>query len=266
MPSVPVVARAALHFWEEPCISGENGSGTVFFSGCSLRCVYCQNSKISSECFGKKVSEKALADIFRRLEQEGAHNINLVTPTHFVPAVINALDIYRPSVPVVYNSSGYDNVEILKLLEDYVDIYLMDYKYKDPSRAELFSNAADYPYVAARSLSEAYRQKPVCKFNNGIMTEGVIVRHLLLPQATNEAIEIFEDVRKNMPNAYFSLMAQYTPCGRAENIKPINRKITAREYNKVFEHIAESGFENCFIQELESSDKRYIPSFEFEGV
>ena len=266
MPLLPVVARAALHFWEEPCISGERGSGTVFFSGCSLRCVYCQNSKISSECFGKKISTVALADIFRRLECEGAHNINLVTPTHFVPAIIEALDIYKPNIPVVYNSGGYEKVETLKLLENYVDIYLMDYKYKNSSRAAQYSNAADYPDVALKSLAEAYRQKSVCKFENGIMTEGVIVRHLLLPQATNEAIEIFNEVSQNMPNAYFSLMAQYTPCGRAENMNPINRKITVREYNKVFEHIAESGFENCFIQDLDSSDKKYIPSFELEGV
>lgn len=260
----PRVARAALHHWEEPCISGTNGSGTIFFSGCSLKCVYCQNEKISSGGFGRDITVEQLAELFRSLEAQGAHNINLVTPTHFALPIMRALDIYRPNIPIVYNSSGYENVQTLRLLSDYIDIYLMDYKYISPPRAHSLSSAEDYPNTARQALLEAYRQKPTCTFENGIMKSGVIVRHLLLPQATGEAMAVFDFVKREMPNAFFSLMAQYTPCGNVE--KPLNRKITRREYDKVFDYIAESGFENCFVQELESSGEEYIPSFNLEGI
>ena len=266
MPLLPRVARAALHFWEEPCISGKNGSGTVFFSGCTLDCAFCQNYGISHGGFGKQITHQRLADIFKELEDRGAHNINLVTPTHFVPAIIRALDIYKPKIPVVYNSGGYDSVEEIRALKGYVDIFLMDLKYLSGERAALYSGAPDYPEHAAAAIKECYLQQPVCEFKDGIMQKGLIVRHLLLPQGTNEAILVFDWVRENAPDAYFSIMSQYTPCGRAENMPIINRRVTKREYEKVLSYICDSDFENVYFQERESSDKKYIPPFDLSGV
>ena len=266
MPLLPRVARAALHFWEEPCISGKNGSGTVFFSGCTLDCAFCQNYDISHGGFGKQITYQRLADIFKELEDRGAHNINLVTPTHFVPAIIRALDIYKPKIPVVYNSGGYDSVEEIRALKGYVDIFLMDLKYLSGERAALYSGAPDYPEHAAAAIKECYLQQPVCEFKDGIMQKGLIVRHLLLPQGTNEAILVFDWVRENAPDAYFSIMSQYTPCGRAENMPIINRRLTKREYEKVLSYICDSDFENVYFQERESSDKKYIPPFDLSGV
>lgn len=266
MPLSPKVARAALHFWEEPCISGKNGSGTVFFSGCTLDCVFCQNYDISHGGFGKVISYQRLADIFKELEEKGAHNINLVTPTHFVPAIIRALDIYKPKIPVVYNSGGYDSLEEIRALKGYVDIFLMDLKYLSGDRAEIYSGAPDYPEYAAAAIMEAYSQQPVCELKDGIMQKGLIVRHLLLPQGTNEAIKAFDWVKENTPNAYFSIMSQYIPCGKALDMPKINRRVTNREYEKVLNYICNSGFENVYIQERESSDKKYIPPFDLEGI
>lgn len=266
MPEKPVLARAALHFGEEPSISGKNGSGTVFFSGCSLHCVFCQNSVISENNKGKAVTINKLADIFKILEAKGAHNINLVTPTHYVDAIIGALDIYKPKIPIVYNSSGFENVETLKRLEKYVDIFLMDFKYIDEQKAKLYSFAFDYPEICKNALLECYRQQPKCIFEDGIMQKGVIVRHLLLPQSTRDAITIFDWVNTNLPNAYFSLMSQYLPLYKAKNMPIINRKITSREYNKVVDYILSSGFENCYIQNISSATKEYIPDFDFTGI
>lgn len=266
MPEKPVLARAALHFGEEPSISGKNGSGTVFFSGCSLHCVFCQNSVISENNKGKAVTINKLADIFKSLEAKGAHNINLVTPTHYVDAIICALNIYKPKIPIVYNSSGFENVETLKRLEKYVDIFLMDFKYIDEQKAKLYSFAFDYPEICKNALLECYRQQPKCIFEGGIMQKGVIVRHLLLPQSTRDAITIFDWVNKNLPNAYFSLMSQYLPLYKAKNMPIINRKITSREYNKVVDYILSSGFENCYIQNISSATKEYIPDFDFTGI
>ncbi len=266
MPLSPKVARAALHYWEEPSISGTNGSGTVFFSGCTLSCVFCQNSDISSGGFGSVISPERLAEIFCELENKGAHNINLVSPTHFATAIIKALRIYKPKIPVVYNSGGYDTVEQIKVLKDYVDIFLMDLKYLSAERAKLYSGAEDYPQVAVNALKQAYLNQPECIFENGIMQKGVIVRHLILPQGTNEAISVFDWVRENTPNAYFSIMSQYIPCGKATQLPKINRKITKREYEKVLNHICETGFSNVYMQERSSAEKIYIPPFNLEGV
>ncbi len=266
MPDTPTVARASLHFWEEPSISGKNGSGTVFFSGCSLRCAFCQNSDISAENKGRAVSVNQLADIFKRLEGDDAHNINLVTPTHFVNTIIEALDIYKPKIPIIYNSSGYENVDTLKKLQGYIDIYLMDFKYISSDKARLYSNAPDYPDICKSALSEVYRQQGECSFNDGIMQNGVIVRHLLMPQATRDAISIFNWVCQNMPNSYFSIMSQYLPLYKAKDMAIINRKITEREYNKVVDYITDSGFENCYIQERSSANRVYIPDFDFTGI
>ena len=266
MPLSPKVARAALHFWEEPSISGKKGSGTVFFSGCTLDCVFCQNYDISHGGFGKVITHQRLADIFKELEEKGARNINLVTPTQFVPAIIRALDIYKPQVPIVYNSGGYDTVEQIRALKGYVDIFLMDLKYLSIDRAKAYSGAPDYPKYAVSAIKEAYLGQPVCEFRDGIMQKGLIVRHLLLPQGTNEAIRVFDWVRVNTPNAYFSIMSQYTPCGKALDMPIINRPVTKREYEKVLDYICNSDFENVYIQERESSDKKYISPFDLEGI
>ena len=267
MPLLPTLAKATLHFGEEPCISGKNGSGTVFFSGCSLNCVYCQNYDLSHKSFGKTVTVERLAEIFKELEQKDAHNINLVTPSHYSLAVKEALDIYKPKIPIVYNCSGYESVETLKMLKGYIDIYLFDFKYINPDKASLLSCAPDYPEIASNALKEVYSQQENCVFSHdGILQKGIIVRHLLLPQSTNDAISIFDYVRKNAPNAYFSLMSQYVPIGEAKSVPQINRKITKREYEKVVGYILDSGFENCYIQELKSATKEYIPNFDLSGV
>lgn len=266
MPLLPKVARAALHLWEEPIISGSKGSGTVFFSGCSLRCIYCQNHEISSGGKGKEISIYRLAEIFKELEGKGAHNINLVSPTHYVQAIKEALQIYKPNIPIVYNSSGYENVETLKMLEGIVDIYLMDFKYLDGEKAKEYSCAPDYPQVAKEAISECYRQQPRCILKDGILQKGVIVRHLVLPQNTKTAMEVFDWVRENTPNVYFSLMSQYLPFHKALDHKVLNRKITNREYEKVVDYVCSFDFPNVFIQEKESSNEKFIPSFDLEGV
>ncbi len=261
-PESVKIARKGLHFWEEPYISGKSGSGTVFFSGCSLSCVFCQNYEISHLAKGETVSVKELAEIFKELEKAGANNINLVTPDHYVYAVKEALSIYKPDIPIVYNSSGYVSKEQLKTVKEFTDIYLLDLKYLSPERAQKYSGSKDYPKIAKEALRFAYGEKPKCVFDkNGIMKEGVAVRHLLMPLGTNEAIGVFDYVSENMPNAYFSMMGQYVPCGNLQNYPEINRKVTKREYEKVVNHILESGFENCFIQELSSADRKFIPDF-----
>ncbi len=265
-PLLPKIARAALHFWEEPCISGSKGSGTVFFSGCSLNCVYCQNHDVSRNIIGKTISYERLAEIFKELENSGAHNINLVTPSHYVYAIKKALDIYRPNIPIIYNSGGYDSVDTLKFLEGYIDIYLMDFKYIKEDKAQKYSGAKNYPIVAIDAIKETYRQVGGCDFSDNIMKKGLIIRHLLLPQGTNDAISIFNWVKENTPNAYFSIMSQYTPMSACENYPEINRKITKREYEKVISAICESNFKNCYIQEKASSSTEYIPKFNLEGV
>ncbi|MBR4972910.1 MAG: radical SAM protein [Clostridia bacterium] len=261
MPLLPRVARADLHFWEEPCISGKNGSGTVFFSGCSLSCVYCQNYDVSHNELGNIMSYERLAEIFKELEQKGAHNINLVTPSHYILAIKKALDIYRPSIPIVYNSSGYDLPSALKLLEGYIDIFLLDFKYISEDRADKYSNASNYPIFAKQAIAEALRQQPCCIIENGIMQKGVIIRHLLLPQGTREAMAVFDYVRENAKNAFFSIMSQYVPFGEALEMPIINRKVTKREYQKVIDYISSFDFRNVYTQEHRSADTKYIPSF-----
>ena len=261
MPKKLKIARADLHFWEEPCISGENGSGTVFFSGCPLNCVYCQNYDISHKKQGKEITAKDLAEIFYELEQKGAHNINLVTPTHYVLGIKEALSIYKPKIPIVYNSSGYEKVKILKSLEGLVDIYLLDFKYISNEKAEKYSAVFDYPEVVKKAILEVYRQQEKCIFENGIMQKGVIVRHLLLPQSTRDAISIFDWVKDNTPNAYFSIMSQYTPNDNLLEFSEINRKVTKREYQKVLDYIFSTDFSNVYIQEKSSASKDFIPDF-----
>ena len=266
MGSDAVVARAALHFWEEPCISGKNGSGAIFFSGCSLHCVFCQNNRISRENFGRRVSADELSDLFRRLVDQGAENINLVTATHFVPVVLQALQCYRPPVPVIFNCGGYETVETLRALEGWVDIYLPDLKYGLSEPAQRYSSAPDYPGIAQAALLEMHRQQPECRYDErGMLQKGMIVRHLILPENTCSSIAVLEWLAQNMPQVPVSLMAQYLPCGRASDFPEINRRITLREYNKVLDRLFALNLDG-FVQERSSAKKAFIPPFNLEGL
>lgn len=261
------LARAALHFWEEPCISGENGSGTVFFSGCNLKCVYCQNYEISIENKGIVVDDSRLIEIFKSLIEQGAENINLVNPTHYADRLANLFEKWHCPVPVVYNTSGYESAQTLKMLDGIVDIYLTDFKYIRPDKAQKYSNAPDYPEVAKNALAEMKRQVQGYAFDSrGVMQKGVIVRHLVLPQNTNSALRIIDYIAENYSDTYLSIMAQYVPCGSLENYPEINRKITEREYNKVVDYALQTGLENVFIQQTESAGKEFIPPFDFTGI
>ncbi len=262
-----VVARVAKHMWEEPCISGTCGSGTVFFSGCVLKCVFCQNYKISTQNFGKELTPQQLADCYKRLEQQGVHNINLVNPTHFLNAVIESLNIYKPAVPVVYNCGGYESVESLKKLEGYIDIYLPDFKYADNTLAKKYSKVKNYHETAVAAIAEMLRQQPRNTYdNNGIMEKGVIVRHLILPSNTKNSIAALNSLHNHFGSRLtVSLMAQYIPCGIAEQYPEINRKITRREYQKVFNCLTDLDFDG-FAQELNSAKSTYIPDFNLQGL
>ncbi len=266
MPAAPKVARAALHFGEEPCISGQNGSGTVFFSGCSLSCVFCQNREISHEDRGVIIDAQRLADIFRELVEQGAENINLVNPTHYAHAIREALLLYKPSVPVLYNSSGYERVETLKSLEGLIDIYLPDYKYADDVLAESFSGIQQYRATTLDAIAEMLRQVGHLHIENGRATHGVMVRHLVLPGHTKNSLAALDDLYEHFENDLFvSLLFQYTPILPLEQ-KELNRPLTARECQKVFDAMCERGFENGYVQDRESTGKDFIPAFDFTGI
>ena len=265
-PEAFKIARAALHFWEEPCISGERGSGAVFFSGCNLKCVYCQNFEISRENKGIEVSDERLIEIFESLIAQGAENINLVNPTHYAARLSALLKKWKSPVPIVYNSSGYESVETLKALDGLIDIYLPDFKYVRSDKATRYSAAQDYPEIAKAALAEMSRQTGRAVFDGEMMKRGMIIRHLILPQNTNSAIGIIDYVAENFPEAYLSLMAQYIPCTNLADFSEINRKITPREYDKVVNYAVEKGITKLFIQEISSADKKYIPPFDFSGV
>lgn len=259
------VARAALHFWEEPCISSKEGSGTVFFSGCNLKCVFCQNNEISAENKGVEISDDKLISIFENLISQGANNINLVNPTHYAKRLAKVLSRWKSPVPIVYNSSGYEEVETLKALDGLIDIYLPDLKYIRAEKAMRYSKAADYFEKASAALLEMRRQVED-KFDGDIMKSGMIIRHLILPQNTNSSIAVLDFIKSNFPNTFVSLMAQYTPCGDLSEFPEINRKITKREYEKVVNYAFDNSFDKLFIQELSSADKSFIPKFDFTGV
>ena len=261
------LSRAALHFWEEPCISGKNGSGAVFFSGCNLGCLFCQNYEISHENKGMTVSDDGLIKIFENLIEQGANNINLVNPTHYAVQLATLLKKYKPSVPVVYNSSGYESTETLKMLDGLVDIYLPDFKYIRNDKALKYSRAEDYPEVAMRALEEMYLQRGKTEFDeNGIMKKGMIIRHLILPSNTNSSLKILDFINEKFPNAYVSLMAQYTPCNDLSSVPELDRKITEREYNKVVDYALNLCMDKIFIQSGESADEKFIPDFDFTGI
>ena len=260
-------ARASLHMWEEPPISGTSGSGTVFFSGCNLGCVFCQNHEIAHDHKGKEITPQALADVFLTLEEKGAANINLVTAVHFVPHVIAALEIAKAkglSIPTVYNSSGYESEETLRSLCGYIDIYLPDYKYRSPLLAERFSKAKNYPEVAERALAEMVSQTGPCIFDeNGMMKKGVIVRHLVLPGHTDDSMAVLEYLHKTYGDRiYISIMNQYTPMRKYEAFPELSRKLTSYEYGKVVKFAEKIGIKNGFLQSGEAAKESFIPSFD----
>jgi putative pyruvate formate lyase activating enzyme len=268
MPYEPFVARAALHRWEEPCISGINGSGTVFFSGCSLRCVFCQNEQISRNPFGKQVNKAGFIDIMKRLEEMGAHNINLVNPTHFIPFIAEALSEYKPSVPVVFNTGGYDRAESIKTLDGLVDVYLPDLKYVSGVLSKKYSGAENYFEFASKAIPEMYSQVGDCIFDDdGIIQKGLIIRHLVLPGNVSDSFRVIDFVADNFPKSVcMSIMSQYTPMGKYEKMPELNRRLTTFEYEKVLDHFRERGLENAYIQQINSAKKQYIPDFSDFGI
>lgn len=263
---LPRVAKAYLHQWEEPIITGSKGSGTVFFSGCNLKCVYCQNHKISHDSYGKYITHARLAEIFKNLEKEGASNINLVSPSHYVHAIIEALKIYRPNIPIVYNTSGYDSVETLEEIKDYVDIFLVDFKYFDSALARTLSNAPDYPEVAKNAILKMREIIPEEIYEGEILKKGVLIRHLVLPNHTDDSIHILEWIKDNIKNPLISLMGQYTPMYKAKFMEGMNRVLKPLEYKVVESKMMELGLTNGFTQELSSASDCYAPIFDCEGV
>lgn len=272
MPADLLVARAALHMWEEPCISGTMGSGTIFFSGCNLKCVFCQNHSIALGDCGKSITIQRLAEIFLELQKKGAANINLVTPTHYIPQIRDALLLAKENgltLPIVYNSGGYESVEALQLLEGLIDIYLPDLKYYSTGLSSTYSHAADYFQVATAAINEMYRQVGTPKFdeNTGMMQKGMIVRHLLLPGQTKDSKKILRHLYETYgDNIYISIMNQYTPLPHVAKIPELNRKVIAEEYDKIVNFAIRLGINNAFIQEGETATESFIPPFDLEGV
>lgn len=262
------IARAALHKWEEPIISGTRGSGAIFFSGCSLGCVFCQNSDISCGREGKEVSIERLSEIMLELQERGAHNINLVTPTHFSPSIASAVMRAKSEglrLPIVYNTSSYDSPEALKMLDGIVDVYLPDFKYFTSKTSEALAHAADYPSVAKAAIAEMTRQKPTSVINDGIMESGVIVRILLLPSHVAEAKLILKYLHETYgERIYVSLMSQYTPMKNMN--APLNRRVTRSEYYDFVSYAEKLGIKNGFTQDFEAADEKFIPSFDGTGV
>ena len=265
------VARAALHYWEEPCISGKRGSGAVFFSGCSLHCVFCQNREISDGKAGKVISKERLSDIFMELADKGANNINLVTPGQYIPDIVWAVNDAKSrgmKLPIIYNTSGYENVTDLKLLEGIVDVYLPDFKYMDSTLSARYSRAKYYPSVAKQALSEMVRQQPdvVIDDATGLIQKGVIVRQLLLPGHVNDAKAVLKYLYDTYhDHVYISMMSQFTPIA-LKDYPEINRTVTRREYERLVDYALEIGITNAFIQEGDVAKDSFIPAFDCEGV
>ncbi|PJJ26904.1 radical SAM protein [Lacrimispora celerecrescens] len=265
-------ARAALHHWEEPCISGSRGSGTVFFSGCTLGCCFCQNYTISQENFGKEITSSELARIFIRLQEEGAHNINLVTATQYLPSVLKALDLIKPKllIPVVYNCGGYESEDIIKELASYIDVWLPDLKYFSSERSSRYSKASDYFDAASKAIKQMIRQTGAPQFDSDgvLMKKGVIIRHMVLPGAKEDSIRLLHWMKDELPEGmyYISLLSQYTPFYRSESFPEINRRITSYEYGKVVDEAIRLGLDQGFMQEKSSAKEEYTPPFDLEGV
>ena len=265
------IARAALHHWEEPCISGSRGSGAVFFSGCTLRCCFCQNYSISSEGFGKEISVERLSDIFLELQEQGAHNINLVTATMYVPSIIRAIDRvkHKMEIPFLFNCGGYERVETIKMLADYIDIFLPDIKYYDRALSKEYSMAEDYFEQASKAIEQMIRQTGKLKFDeNGLLKKGVILRHMVLPGCYKDSIKLLEWMNDSLDRESFlvSLMSQYTPSYKSREHKKINRRLTTFEYEKVLDKAIELGLTDGYMQEKSSAKEEYTPPFNLEGV
>ncbi len=265
------VARSALHYFEEPSISGSNGSGTIFFSNCNLKCCYCQNKEISTDGFGKEITIERLSEMMLELEEKHANNINLVTPTHYVPSIIEAIKLARKkglSIPIVYNTSGYESVETLKLLEGYIDIYLTDFKYFDNKLGKYLSKCSNYFEVASKALEEMYRQTGKNIFNkDGLMTKGIIVRCLVLPTKSNDTKKIIDYLyKKYQDNIYLSIMNQYTPVNFIKDYPYLNKTISEDEYNDVIDYAIDLGIKNAYMQEGGTCSESFIPAFDLEGV
>lgn len=271
MPAQVHAARAALHLWEEPCLTGSTGSGTVFFSGCNMKCVFCQNHDIAIGETGKEITVSRLAEIFLELQQKGAANINLVTPTHYIPQIREALILAKGNdlhLPIVYNTGGYEKKEALQLLDGLIDIYMPDMKYYSPELSTRYSFAPDYFTMACNALSEMYRQTGVCTFDEqGIMTQGVLVRHLILPGQTKDSKKILRYLHNTYGNnIWISIMNQYTPLAHVAHIPDLNRKVTDTEYDRVVDFAIGLGIENAFIQEGETAEDSFIPPFDLDGI
>ncbi len=267
-------ARAALHFWEEPCISGSSGSGAVFFSGCNMKCIFCQNREIALGKLGMEITVEKLSDIYLMLQDEGANNINLVTGTHYIPQIALSLCMAKEMglhIPIVYNTSSYESVESLKLLDGLIDIYLPDLKYYSPDISKAYSSATDYFPVACKAIAEMYRQvgEPSFYEKDGehLMKKGMIVRHLILPGNTKDSKKILRYLHETYGNSIFiSIMNQYTPLSQVSEHPLLSRKVTENEYDKVVTFAEKIGIENGFIQEGEAADESFIPPFDFEGL
>lgn len=267
MPALPVVARAGLHLWEEPPISGTRGAGTVFFSGCSLGCVFCQNEAISHKDFGKTVTVERLGSIFRELERQGAHNIDLVNPTHFAHVLPAAIEKSGVRIPFVWNSGGYDAPEVVRAMAPYVAVWLPDLKYLDPARAERYSGAEDYPSVATAALREMYAAAGPCVMEDGLLKRGLLIRHLLLPGGLQDAKAVMDWVAENFPlgDVLFSLMGQYLPLGRAKEFPEIDRALRPSELKSAAAYMEALGLPG-FTQDAASASETYIPAFDLTGV
>jgi putative pyruvate formate lyase activating enzyme len=265
------VARVSLHHWEEPCISGARGSGTVFFSECNLKCVFCQNHSISHKGVGKEISIERLADIFIEQQQRNAHNINLVTPTHFVPQIIESIKIARNKgllIPIVYNSNGYENMETIKALKGYIDIYLPDLKYYDDKYAVKYSKAPGYFEIASKAIKEMYSQIGEPEFDEaGMMKKGVIIRHLMLPGLMFDSKKIIDYIYKSFGNSvYISLMNQYTPVNNVDKYPEINKSLNPKHYDSLIDYCLNLGLKNAFIQDEGTVSESFIPDFDMRGV
>ena len=256
------IAKCMPHFWEEPIISGTYGSGAIFFSHCNLKCMYCQNAQISHHGEGEYFSVKQFIDIVKHLESLGVHNINLVTPTHYTEQIIEAFNIYKPSIPIVWNSNGYESVETIKRIKDIVDIYLVDMKYMDNDLSLTLSKANDYPQVCQQAILQMKKNQPIDIVENGIMKKGVIVRHLVLPNEIQNSFDVLDWLHSALDSkTYISLMGQYTPYHLAKDMPKYNRPLKPIEYKRVVNHLNNLGFENGFIQELSSASETFIPDF-----
>ena len=265
------VARSALHYFEEPSISGTNGSGTIFFSGCNLKCCYCQNKGISNDNFGINISAERLSELMLELQAKNANNINLVTPTHFVPSIIEAIKLARKkglSIPIVYNTSGYESVATIKQLAGYIDIYLTDFKYFDNKLGEDLSKVKNYFEIASLALEEMYKQVGINKFaSNGMMTKGIIVRCLVLPTKGTDTKKIISYLyKKYQDNIYLSIMNQYTPVNHSDTFTFLNDKVSDKEYDDIINYALDLGIKNAYIQEGETQDESFIPPFNLEGL